>query len=75
MATCVVCITVMQVAQMNPALRDAAVLEGDVLRACTCTTLVYPTRALFGAKPPKRTIVLYGALFAKKEDPHFHTRL
>jgi hypothetical protein len=39
----------------------AAPLEGDVLRAVTCTNMVYPTKALFGAVPPERHIVLYGA--------------
>ncbi|KAK9833846.1 hypothetical protein WJX74_007752 [Apatococcus lobatus] len=34
---------------------------GDVLRACTCTTFVFPTRSLLGAQPPVRTIVMYGA--------------
>lgn len=34
---------------------------GDVLRACSCTTFVFPTNSLFGAKPPQRHIVCYGA--------------
>ncbi|KAK9847847.1 hypothetical protein WJX84_009427 [Apatococcus fuscideae] len=34
---------------------------GDVLRACTCTTFVFPTRSLLGAQPPVRTIIMYGA--------------
>ena len=44
--------------------RDAAanaVLPGDLLRALTCTTFVYPTRSLFGLVPPERHVVLYGA--------------
>jgi hypothetical protein len=37
-------------------------LPGDVLRACTCTTIAYPTKSLvFGIKPPLRYVVLYGA--------------
>ena len=46
---------------MDSAKRDSAVLAGDVLRACTCTNFVYQTTALFGAKAPSRTIVVYGA--------------
>ena len=38
-----------------------AVQPGDVLRACTCTTFVFEGTALFGAKPPVRTLVVYGA--------------
>lgn len=38
-----------------------AVQPGDVLRACTCTNFVFPTQSLFGAKPPVRTLVVYGA--------------
>jgi len=38
-----------------------AALPGDILRAVTCTNFVYPTQALFGARPPERHIVLYGA--------------
>ena len=34
---------------------------GDVLRACTCTNLVYPTRSLLGVQAPVRTIVVFGA--------------
>jgi hypothetical protein len=39
----------------------AAAAPGDVLRAITATTLQYPTQSLFGAKPPQRCVVLYGA--------------
>lgn len=38
-----------------------AVQPGDVLRACTCTNFVFEGTALFGAKPPVRTLVVYGA--------------
>lgn len=34
---------------------------GDVLRACTCTNIVYPKDSLFGAKLPQRHVVVYGA--------------
>lgn len=50
-----------QVAKMDRVKQESAVLAGDVLRACTCTNFVYQTTALFGAKAPERTIVLYGA--------------
>lgn len=42
--------------------RANAALPGDVLRAFTCTNLVYPTKSLiFGIQPPQRHIVLFGA--------------
>ena len=42
--------------------RASAALPGDVLRAFTCTNLVYPTKSLvFGMQPPERHIVLFGA--------------
>ena len=50
-----------QVARMDRSKQEGAALMGDVLRACTCTNFVYQTTALFGAKAPNRTIVLYGA--------------
>ena len=35
---------------------------GDVLRACTCTNVVYKTAALmFGAQTPERVVVVFGA--------------
>lgn len=37
------------------------VQPGDVLRACTATNFVYPIKSLFGATPPVRTLVVYGA--------------
>mmetsp|Transcript_12730 Transcript_12730/g.27574 ORF Transcript_12730/g.27574 Transcript_12730/m.27574 type:complete len:290 (-) Transcript_12730:387-1256(-) len=49
-----------KVSGMNQALSQA-ILPGDVLRGVTCTTIVYPTKALFGAIPPERHIVVYGA--------------
>lgn len=52
---------VMRRAKVNPSLAASAALEGDVLRACTATCIVYPTRELFGLKPPKRAVVVYGA--------------
>eukprot|EP01025_Chloroclados_australasicus_P044868 TRINITY_DN4889_c0_g1_i11.p1 TRINITY_DN4889_c0_g1~~TRINITY_DN4889_c0_g1_i11.p1 ORF type:complete len:331 (+),score=48.29 TRINITY_DN4889_c0_g1_i11:41-994(+) len=37
-------------------------MTGDVLRATTCTNIVYPTGALlFGARMPERHIVVFGA--------------
>lgn len=42
--------------------RATAALPGDVLRAVTCTNLVYPAKSLlFGIQPPQRHIVLFGA--------------
>lgn len=42
--------------------RANAALPGDVLRAFTCTNLVYPTKSLFfSIQPPQRHIVLFGA--------------
>ncbi len=48
-------------AKLNRVLEDSSVMAGDVLRGFTCTNFVYQTQALFGAKAPQRTIVLYGA--------------
>jgi hypothetical protein len=49
-------------ARLNPSLAASAVLEGDVLRACTCTNIVYQSGALaFGMQRPTRSIVVYGA--------------
>jgi len=44
------------VARLNTAKAKEAVLEGDVLRAVTCTCAVWPTKALFGATAPERHI-------------------
>ena len=42
--------------------RATAALPGDIVRAFTCTNLVYPTKSLvFGIQPPQRHIVLFGA--------------
>lgn len=42
--------------------RANAALPGDVVRAFTCTNLVYPARSLiFGMQPPERHVVLFGA--------------
>lgn len=47
---------------LNPALAATAAQEGDVLRACTTTNIVYQPAALaFGAQRPKRAIVVFGA--------------
>lgn len=52
----------MRQAKLNASAAAAAALEGDVLRACTCTNIVYPPQALaFGMQPPTRSIVVYGA--------------
>ncbi|GLC39054.1 hypothetical protein PLESTF_000515100 [Pleodorina starrii] len=48
-------------AALNSDLAKDSVLPGDVLRGLTATNFVYPTRALFGAAPPERHIVVYGA--------------
>ena len=50
----------MQIAKLNQSSKTAPMI-GDVLRACSCTNLVYPTQSLFGVKAPIRTIVMYGA--------------
>ncbi|GMH33601.1 hypothetical protein BSKO_01435 [Bryopsis sp. KO-2023] len=50
-----------KVAQIDRSLLKSAIIEGDVLRAITCTNFVYPTQALFGVVPPERHIVLFGA--------------
>lgn len=49
-----------KVAKLNQSWRSVAQV-GDVLRACTCTNLVYATKSLLGVQAPIRTIVLYGA--------------
>jgi hypothetical protein len=42
--------------------RANAALPGDVLRAFTCTNLVYPAKSLlFGLQRPERHIVCFGA--------------
>eukprot|EP00887_Chlorella_sp_A99_P005104 scaffold25.g5104.t1 len=49
-------------ARLNPALAASVAAPGDVLRACTCTTITYQTAALlFGAQKPTRTIGVFGA--------------
>jgi hypothetical protein len=49
-------------AALDPALAASAPKEGDVLRAVTCTNIVYQTGALlFGAQTPKRALVVFGA--------------
>jgi hypothetical protein len=51
----------LQRARLDRSQAAGAPAVGDVLRACTCTTFVFPTNSLFGAKPPQRHIVCYGA--------------
>ena len=49
-------------ASLDPGLSTTAPKEGDILRACTATNIVYRTGALmFGAQTPERAIVVYGA--------------
>jgi hypothetical protein len=49
-------------AKFDRSKRVDAALPGDVLRAVTCTNLVWPAKSLvFGMKPPQRHIVLFGA--------------
>lgn len=50
-----------KVAKLDSGRAKQAVLNGDVLRACTCTCPVWPTKALFGAVAPEQHIVVYGA--------------
>eukprot|EP00882_Tetradesmus_deserticola_P006919 GHRQ01007289.1.p1 GENE.GHRQ01007289.1~~GHRQ01007289.1.p1 ORF type:complete len:321 (+),score=76.04 GHRQ01007289.1:173-1135(+) len=50
-----------KVAGLNRSLDRESVQDGDILRGVTCTNFVYPTRALFGAVPPQRHVVVYGA--------------
>lgn len=48
-------------ARLNPSLVASTIAPGDVLRACTCTTITYQTTALlFGAQKPTRTISMCG---------------
>ena len=48
-------------AQVSKMTQRETVQPGDVLRACTATNFVYPIESLFGASPPVRTLVVYGA--------------
>jgi len=49
-------------ASLDPRLAATAPKEGDILRACTATNIVYRTGALIlGAQTPERAIVVYGA--------------
>lgn len=48
-------------ARLDKTREESVPLEGDVLRAVTCTTLMYETASLFGAASPVRTIGLYSA--------------
>jgi hypothetical protein len=41
--------------------RAEAALPGDVLRAVTCTNILWPAKNPFGAKLPQRHIVLFNA--------------
>jgi hypothetical protein len=52
----------MRIAAFDRSRRAEAALVGDVVRAFTCTNLVYPTRSLLlGMKPPERQRVVFGA--------------
>ena len=46
----------MRQAKLSPAAAASAALEGDVLRAVTCTNIVWA-----GGDVPQRSIVVYGA--------------
>ncbi|MEW5318971.1 MAG: hypothetical protein WDW38_010149 [Sanguina aurantia] len=46
--------------KLDKRFRQEAVLPDDLVRGVTCTNLVYPDGALWGAKLPERHIVLYG---------------
>ncbi len=48
-------------ASLNRELAKEVLLPGDILRAVTCTNFVYSTKALWGAIPPERHIVVYCA--------------
>jgi len=49
-------------ARLNTSLAASSPREGDVLRACTATNIVYQPAALaFGMQQPRRTVVVYGA--------------
>lgn len=49
-------------AKLDVSLAQYAAMPGDVLRAVTCTNIVYKTGALlFGAQLPMREVVVYGA--------------
>lgn len=51
-----------KLASFDRSRKAEATLPGDVLRACTCTTIAYSTKSLLlGLKPPQRYVVLYGA--------------
>ena len=57
----VTCMSAMQIGRLQQGQGHGAPQEGDVLRACTCTTFEYSTSALFEVKPATRIITLYGA--------------
>ena len=51
-----------KLAKFDRTQRVNAVLPGDVLRGCTCTTIVYPAKSLlFGVAPPQRQVQMFGA--------------
>lgn len=52
---------VLQMVKLDRSRAIGAPAVGDVLRACTCTTFVFPTKSLFGINPPQRHIITYGA--------------
>lgn len=52
----------MRQAKLNTSVAASAALEGDVLRAVSCTCIVYSQESLIvNIKPPQRHIVVYGA--------------
>lgn len=52
----------LKIAGFDRTQRANAALPGDIVRAFTCTNLVYPTKSLlFGIQPPQRHIVLFGS--------------
>lgn len=50
-----------KVGRLQTGRSKSSVQEGDVLRACTCTTLEYGASALLGAKPATKMRTMYGA--------------
>lgn len=48
-----------QRAKLDRAREETTALPGDVLRAVTCTTLMYAPASMFGAAAPVPTITVY----------------
>jgi len=51
----------MKKAKLNKSLELSTAMQGDVLRAVTCTTLMYRPLSMFGAAKPTPNISLYSA--------------